>query len=267
MAQKGMLINAGKCIACRSCQVACKQWNDLPAVKTTFFAAPGGYQNPAGLSKDTYTLVKFYESKQNGEMKWNFRVHRCFHCEDPVCVEACPTEPKAMTHDKELGAVYVNKELCIGCGACNEYCPWHIPQVDEDAEKSTKCLFCVDRTSQGLMPACAKACPTGCIVYDDYDKILELAHQAKADLEAKGEHPYIYGEKELGTGMRVIMVLPEPIDMYPDLPKNPTKSEDLGLFRDILRPLGKLTVTASLVGLVIARVKEVREKQEVSSSV
>ncbi len=265
MAKKGMLINAGKCIACRSCQVACKQWNDLPAEKTTFFAAPGGYQNPAGLSKDTCTLVKFYESKHNGDVKWLYRLHCCFQCEEPACVEACPVEPKAMTHDKELGAVYINKELCIGCGACHEYCPWHIPQTDEDAEKTVKCRFCIERISEGLAPACVKACPTGGLTYGDYDEILEMAQQAKAELKAKGYHPHIYGEEEFGT--RKILLLPEPIDMYPDLPKNPTKSDDLGLFRDIIRPLGKLTVTASLVGLVIARVKEVREKQEASSSV
>ena len=79
---KGMLLDMSKCIACRSCQVACKQWNLLPAEKTTFFAEKGGYQNPAGLSPKTYSLVKFYESEKDGKPNWLFRVHRCSHCVD-----------------------------------------------------------------------------------------------------------------------------------------------------------------------------------------
>jgi formate dehydrogenase iron-sulfur subunit len=264
MAEKGMLFDTDKCIACRSCQVACKQWNELPAEQTTFFAAKGGYQNPIALSPKTYNLVKFYEVEKEGKLRWLFRSHRCLHCVDPACVTACPVEPvKAMTHDKELGIVYVNKELCIGCGACNEYCPWSIPQIDDKTEKSTKCTFCIDRVTNGLEPACAKACPTGAIKYGDYGKILKMAHEAKKTLEEKGRHPQIYGEKELGTGTRKIYVLPEPIDFYPDLPRDPKVSEDLGFFRELLKPFGGLALTASVIGLLIGRVKEVREKQKV----
>lgn len=261
MAKKGILFDMEKCIACRSCQVACKQWNELPAEKTTFFAAKGGYQNPAGLSPKTYSLVKFYEHEKEDRVKWLFRVHRCLHCVDPACVKACPVEPvKAMTHNKEFGIVYVNRELCIGCGACNEYCPWHIPQIDDKTEKSSKCTFCMDRVTNGLEPACAKACPTGAITYGDYDKILEMAHKAKKRLEEKGRQPQIYGEKELETGTHKIYVLPEPIDFYPDLPKNPKVSEDLGFFRELVKPFGTLTLTASVIGLLIAKVKERREE-------
>jgi len=264
MPTKGLLFDMAKCTACRSCQVACKQWNQLPAEKTTFFAEKGGYQNPAGLSPHTYSLVKFYEVKADGQLKWLFRVHRCLHCSDPACVEACPVEPvKAMIHDKERGMVYVNKELCIGCGACNDYCPWNIPQIDYDTEKSTKCTFCIDRVSNGLEPACTKACPSGALVYDDYDKILKMAHQAKERLEAEGKHPTIYGEKELGTGTHKITVFPESLDYYPDVIKNPEVPADMGFFRELLKPVGGLTITASIVGLLMARVREVREKEEI----
>jgi len=264
MAEKGILFDMDKCIACRACQVACKQWNELPAEKTTFFAATGGYQNPIGLSPKTYTLVKFYEVPKADKLRWLFRVQRCLHCVDPACVKACPVEPvKAMTHVKELGIVYVNQDLCIGCGACHEYCPWNIPQIDDTIGKSTKCTFCVDRVTNGLKPACAKACPTGAITFGDYAKVLDMARKAKDRLAQKGRNPVIYGEKELNTGTHKIYVLPEPLDFYPDLPKSPKVSEDLGLFRELLRPLGKLTLTASLVGLVIAKVRQSKEKQEV----
>lgn len=262
MAEKGILFDMEKCIACRACQVACKQWNELPAEKTTFFAATGGYQNPIGLSPKTYTLVKFYEVEKEDKLHWLFRVHRCFHCVDPACVKACPVTPKAMTHLKEYGLTYVNKDLCIGCGACHEYCPWHIAQIDDTIGKSTKCTFCVDRITNGLEPACAKACPTGAITFGDFDKLLKMAHKAKERLKKKGRNPVIYGEKELKTGMHKVYVLPEPLDLYPDLPKNPKVSEDLGFFQEFLKPFGGLTLTAALVGMVLVKVKEVKEKKD-----
>ncbi len=261
MAEKGILFDMEKCIACRACQVACKQWNELPAENTTFFAVSGGYQNPIGLSPKTYTLVKFYEVEKDKKLRWLFRAHRCFHCIDPACVKACPVTPvKAMTHLKEYGIVYVNKELCIGCGACHEYCPFNTPQIDDEKGKSSKCTFCVDRVTNGLQPACAKACPTGTINFVDYSQIKELAQQAKARLLAKGRQPQIYGEKELGTGTHKIYVLPEPVDFYPDLPKDPKVSEDLGFFHELLRPFGMLTLTAAIVGMALSKVKEVKEK-------
>ena len=88
MAEKALLLDMEKCIACRACQVACKQWNELPAEKTTFFAAAGGYQNPIGLSPSTYTLVKFHEKEEKDKLKWLFRVHRCMQSVDPACVKA-----------------------------------------------------------------------------------------------------------------------------------------------------------------------------------
>jgi formate dehydrogenase beta subunit len=264
MAEKGILFDMEKCMACRACQVACKQWNELPAEKTTFFAATGGYQNPIGLSPKTYSLVKFYEVTKDKKLKWLFRVQRCLHCVDPACVKACPVTPvKAMTHLKEYGIVYVNQELCIGCGACHEYCPWNNPQINDDLGKSTKCTFCVDRVTNGLQPACAKACPTGTITFGDFDKIKEMAQKAVNRLEGKGRKPQIYGEKELGTGTHKIYVLPEPIDLYPDLLKTPKVSEELGLFHELLKPFGKLTLTAALIGMVLSKVKEAKEKNKI----
>jgi formate dehydrogenase iron-sulfur subunit len=267
MAQKALLLNMEKCIACRACQVACKQWNELPAEKTIFFAAAGGYQNPIGLSPSTYTLVKFYEIGEENKLRWRFRVHRCQQCVDPACVKACPVTPiKAMTQDQNTGAIYVNRELCIGCGSCREYCPFGIPVIDTEASKSTKCTFCFDRLPSGLEPACVKACPTDCSVYGDRDQILQMAHQAKKRLEKKGKHPVIYGETELGTGTKTIYVLPEHLDSYPDIPKNPKVSEELGLFHEFLKPFGTLTFTAALVGIVLAKVREVKEKEDIVKS-
>ena len=266
MAEKAMLLDMEKCMACRACQVACKAWNELPAEKTTFFAAAGGYQNPIGLSPKTYTLVKFYELDEQNKLKWLFRVHRCMQCVDPACVKACPVDPKAMTRDESTGAIYVNRDLCIGCGACREYCPFTVPVIDTDAGKSTKCTFCFDRLADGIEPACAKACPTDCLVFGDREEILEKAGLAKRRLEQKGRHPVVYGEKELGSGTKKVYVLPEPLDRYPDMVKSPKVSDDLGFFHQMLKPFGTLALTASLVGMVLGRMKEVREKDKVEPS-
>ena len=266
MAEKAMLLDMEKCIACRACQVACKQWNELPGEKTIFFAAAGGYQNPIGLSPKTYTLVKFYEVEEQEKLKWLFRVHRCMQCVDPACVKACPVSPKAMTRDENTGAIHVNRDRCIGCGACREYCPFNIPVIDTEAGKSTKCTFCFDRQAEGIEPACAKACPTDCQVFGERDQILEMAHKAKQRLVNKGRSPVIYGEKELGTGTKKIYVLPELLDLYPDILKSPKVSEDLGFFHQMLKPFGTLALTASLVGIVLSRMKEVKEKDKVKPS-
>jgi formate dehydrogenase iron-sulfur subunit len=266
MAEKAMLLDMEKCIACRACQVACKAWNGLPAEKTTFFAAAGGYQNPIGLSPSTYTLVKFYEVDEQNKLKWLFRVQRCMQCVDPACVKACPVDPKAMTRDEKTGAIYVNRERCIGCGACREYCPFTVPVIDTEAGKSTKCTFCFDRLAEGIQPACAKACPTQCLTFGERPQILEMAQKAKQRLVKKGRNPVIYGETELGTGTKKIYVLPEPLDYYPDMVKSPKVSEDLGFFHELLKPLGTLTLTASVVGMVLAKIREAKDKDKVKPS-
>jgi hypothetical protein len=104
------------------------------------------------------------------------------------------------------------------------------------------------------------------LVFGDRDQILEMAQKAKARLVKKGRTPVIYGEKELGTGTKKVYVLPEPLERYPDLPKSPKVSDDLGFFHQMLKPFGTLALTASLVGMVLGRIKEVREKDKVKPS-
>ena len=56
MAEKAFLIDTSKCIGCRGCQVACKQWNQLGVQVTT---QTGTHQNPPDLSATCYKLVRF----------------------------------------------------------------------------------------------------------------------------------------------------------------------------------------------------------------
>jgi len=258
MAGKAVLFDLSKCMACRSCQVACKQWNGLPGEKTTFFGGPG-YQNPKDLSPKTWTLVKFFEEKRADGLIWAFRKHQCMHCTDAACIAACPVTPKAMSRDEATGIVYVNEERCIGCGACAEYCPYGIPHIDEEQEKSKKCTMCIDRVKEGLEPACVKTCPNGALIFGDRDELVKKAKAIATKLKAGGKNAYIYGLNEL-KGQRSIYVLPEGLDFY-DLPKNPKVPEDVGFLEGLLKPYSAATLTAAAVGLAIGYLKTVRQER------
>lgn len=256
MTRKGYLYDGSKCIACRACQVACKQWNELPAEKTTFFAAGGGYQNPPDLTMLTWNLIEFKEKMVRGNVAWFFRRRACNHCSDAACIEACPVEPvKAMTRHPKYGTVYVNQDLCIGCGSCAEACPFGIPFVDENLEKSFKCWSCIDRQDKGKTVACANSCPTGALTFGDRDKLLKKAKRRLRTLRAKGMKAFIYGEKELG-GLGMIFILPHELKDY-NLPVNPKVIAYLPEIDRLLKPYKrKGRLTPDIVKIAWNRVKK-----------
>jgi formate dehydrogenase iron-sulfur subunit len=245
-----MLLDLSKCTACRGCQAACKQWNDLPPVDTHNW---GSYQNPQDLSYDTYTLIHFDEhEREDGRLEWLFLNQRCLHCTDAACVDVCPTG--ALAHN-EMGFVQYKEELCNGCGYCSQYCPFQIPRLGQaDAlsgeAKSSKCTFCQDRTTNGLSPACAQTCPTGAIVFGDRDELIAKGKQSVEALKAKGfADAKLYGETELG-GLHQMYVLQEKASLYglPESPKYPIGATT----KNILRPLGNIAFGAAIVGSIAA---------------
>jgi formate dehydrogenase iron-sulfur subunit len=207
-------------MGCRACQVACKQWNGLAAERTEFFAGYGGYQNPPALSADTYTLLGYTEVRQGDEVKWLFAKRQCMHCLEPACESACPV--KALSIDKETGAVTYDGTKCMGCRYCMMACPFGIPTFEwaQTIPYIRKCTFCADRTSGAdieselngqpmsgaasdrftasySMPACAKTCPAGAIQFGDRDALIAEARQRMADNPGKYTGT-IYGEHEAG---------------------------------------------------------------------
>jgi formate dehydrogenase iron-sulfur subunit len=206
---KARLIDTSKCMACRACQVACKQWNELPAVSTE---QQGTYENPPELSGHTWIRVEFRE--RPGE--WLFRAHTCMHCTEASCEKVCPTG--AISHQGET--VVIDQEWCIGCGYCVQACPFHVPHKDEITGTARKCTFCIDRVSNDIEPACAKACPTGAIQFGERADLIAAAHDRVQILRADG-HPNacIYGENELG-GLHTIYVLTDRPSVY-GLPEEP----------------------------------------------
>jgi formate dehydrogenase iron-sulfur subunit len=190
---KAVLYDANKCIGCRACQIACKQWNELPADKTS---NNGTYENPPHLNARTFTKIQFKEIEVDSKFHFLFTKVQCMHCEHPACVEACPV---AALQKTDMGPVTYDDSKCFGCRYCMVACPFGIPNFewDDPLPWIRKCTFCADRQSSGLKPACVSTCPTGALQFGERD---ELISEAKKRIAS---HPteyvdHIYGEKEAG---------------------------------------------------------------------
>ena len=158
---KAFLIDTTLCTACRGCQVACKQWNQLPATTTSNW---GSMQNPKDLSYDTYKLVRFQEHNgPENKPVWYFFSDQCRHCLEPSCKEAVDGEVSGgILIDRQTGAVlFTDKLKETDPDNVINACPFDIPKAQEKTGLLAKCTMCVDRVHNGLLPACVKTCPTG----------------------------------------------------------------------------------------------------------
>lgn len=239
MAEKIKLIDVSKCTGCRSCQIACKQWNQLPAGLTM---NTGTYQNPPDLQANTWTLVRFQEISDKGDgVKWLFRKDSCMHCTDAICEKLCPAG--ARTH-LDYGAVGTDNEKCIGCQSCVVACPFGKPRYNEEANKAYKCNLCPDRVQNGLPPACVKACPTGALVFGDKEEMLIRAYKRMREL---GKNASVYGDKFLG-GTHVVYVLEEKVELYDALPARPKVASNVIFWKELVKSSGLLKAGAGLAG-------------------
>jgi anaerobic dimethyl sulfoxide reductase subunit B (iron-sulfur subunit) len=97
--------------------------------------------------------------------------YSCMHCGVPDCLEACPTG--AISKRTEDGIVLVDRELCNGCEACAEACPYGVPQFGQDGTMQ-KCDLCVDRLAQGKQPACIGTCPSEALHFGTLEELAKL---------------------------------------------------------------------------------------------
>ena len=221
----GVLVDLARCMGCRSCQVACKAWNDNPGEDTGCW---GSYENPPGLSSTTWTRVKFAEVEKSGTLKLVMSKVQCMHCEYPACAAVCPEQ----VYQKEAnGAVTLEGEKCIGCQNCMKVCPFMVPHINwidnpdldyVDADpQMTKCVLCFDRISNDMEPACVKACSTGGLTFGDRAELLLVARERMAKFPGKYVD-HIYGEKEVG-GTAWLYLSPVPFEElgFPKLPEEP----------------------------------------------
>jgi len=240
MSGKAFFIDTTLCTACRGCQVACKQWNQLPAEKTQNW---GSYQNPKDLSFQTYKLVRFREHMgPDGKPVWYFFPDQCRHCVEPPCQEAAEDQaPGGIIVDSLTGAVlYTDKLKRANAEEIREACPFDIPRVDKGTGFMAKCTMCVDRVHNGLLPACVKTCPSGAMNFGDRDEMIQMAKSRLAKAKAKFPNAVLTGLEDL----RVFYLLadkPEKYHTYAKADSVPRAIDRNLALKKIGRQLGQLS--------------------------
>ena len=168
---KGFFIDTTRCTACKGCQVACKQWNDLPVEKTE---NQGNLQNPPDLSSRTYKLVRMKEEIIGGKLKWLFFPDQCRHCLTAPCL-LWAQDTEAIYQDEDTGAVvYTSATRKLKAEDIIGACPYDVPRSDASGTLA-KCTMCNDRVKKGLKPACVKTCPTGALNFGNLEEMRALA--------------------------------------------------------------------------------------------
>lgn len=254
----GFLTDATICIGCKACEVACKQWNQLPAdARDDGFSLTGfSYDNTVDLGATTWRHVAFVEQSTAGGTAWLMLSDVCKHCVNAGCLDACPTGAIVRS---EFGAVVIQDNICNGCGYCVPACPFGVPQLNHHDGGSHKCTLCYDRLRGGLAPACATACPTGSIRFGEVDTLLAAGHERVATLQAQGvAYAQLYGDRDLGgtggiDGLNALFVLNAPPAAF-NLPARPS------LPRANIRPAAWASVAAA-AGLGLAAVFALRTRQ------
>ncbi len=243
MARKMVFIDTSLCTGCKACSVACKAWNELPAEKTQRIQS---YQTQADFTPTTWTYLRFGEDYKDQKMRFDMIKLQCFHCADPACLKACPSEAIYKT---ETGYTLIDKNKCIGCGYCEANCPWHIPKIDKVTNKSNKCTGCIDRVENGLKPACAQVCQTGAIQFGDYNEMMAKAQTRLAELKLTNPKARLYGDELMGSTTYMYLLQDRP-DAY-GLPLDPSTPISLTIWKDIVHPLGGIAIGASAAAITV----------------
>lgn len=147
----GWLLDAKKCVECRACESACKQWNKV--------------EIGVGVRR---RQVRVYEMGTFPKVRQQALSGGCNHCENAWCIKVCPV--KAISR-REDGIILIDQNKCVGCQQCAAFCPYGAPQFNTRTRKMDKCTMCSDRVDGGLQPACATLCPTGALQWGKWSEI------------------------------------------------------------------------------------------------
>ena len=251
----GFFTDTTVCIGCKACQVACHQWNDLPAqlappqpdgTRQPLPLTGNSYDNTGSLSDVNWRHVKFIEqfSPDRKQAAWLMMSDVCKHCANAPCLEVCPTGAILRT---EFDTVYINEPACNGCRDCVAACPFGVIHMSTDPNKlvAQKCTFCYDRLQHGLAPACAQVCPTESIRFGPLKELKAKAKGRVEQLQHEGmKSAYLYGadDKVLG-GLNAFYLLVDKPETY-GLPSNPKLPS-----RNVLRSSLWGLLAAALAGL------------------
>jgi formate dehydrogenase iron-sulfur subunit len=266
----GFYTDTTVCIGCKACEVACKQWNQLPS--DGFDWTGNSYDNTGELSATSWRHVKFIEQftpppPTNGEPsggrialdlvpsapqenRWLMMSDVCKHCVTAPCQQACPTG--AILHN-EFENVYIQADICNGCSYCVAACPFGVITRASFGGHSHKCTLCYDRQKDGLVPACAKACPTQSIHFGPVDELRERARKRVEELHRRGvPTAHLYGDATTDTysELNSFYLLVDRPSVYglPEKPFNPW----LHMMGDYVRALvGGLAAVAVLLTVVL----------------
>jgi formate dehydrogenase iron-sulfur subunit len=188
----GFFTDTSVCIGCKACEVACKEWNHVPEDGLVFTGM--SYDNTQGLGADTWRHVAFIEQRKpmvaepapggdSQDLRWLMSSDVCKHCTHAACLDVCPTGSLFRT---EFGSVVVQEDVCNGCGYCIPACPYGVIDQRKGDGRAWKCTLCYDRLTDGMEPACAKACPTDSIQFGPLDELREHAQGRVEQLVAAG---------------------------------------------------------------------------------
>jgi formate dehydrogenase iron-sulfur subunit len=224
----GFFTDTTVCIGCKACEVACKEWNQLPATNGGVTTLSGdSYDNTRRLDGLHWRHVKFVEqfSADRSQGRWLLMSDVCKHCVRAGCLEVCPTGAIIRT---EFDTVVIQSDVCNGCRDCIAACPFGVIDINPASGTAQKCTLCYDRLQAGMEPACSKACPTDSINFGTIVDLKAMAERRVGRLHEAGEKgAYLYGadEKMLG-GLNSFFLLvdrPEVYGLPPD-PKMPSRN-------------------------------------------
>ena len=222
----GFFTDTTVCIGCKACQVACKEWNQLPAIDGGANTLSGdSYDNTRRLDGENWRHVKFIEqfNPDRSQARWLMMSDVCKHCVNAACLEVCPTGAIIRT---EFDTVVIQADVCNGCRDCIGACPFGVIEINPVSKTAQKCTLCYDRLQANLQPACAQACPTASIQFGRVDDLTARAQKRVEQLHANGETgAYLYGVKGDGytdeiNGLNAFFLLVDTPETY-GLPSKP----------------------------------------------
>jgi formate dehydrogenase iron-sulfur subunit len=250
----GFFTDTSLCIGCKACEVACKEWNQVP--ESIQGLTGNSYDNTIDLGANTWRHVAFIEQRrelspdgglvemaaleqlssqtglqtyQEGDgLRWLMASDVCKHCTHAACLEVCPTGALFRT---EFDTVVVQEDICNGCGYCVPACPFGVLDKREEDGRVWKCTLCYDRLKDDKEPACAQACPTNSIQFGELEELRSRADARLAQLADAGQDKaqlYLRGEDDGIGGAGAFFLLLDDPEVY-GLPPDPVDTtRDVG---------------------------------------